>query len=264
MPAAAFAYDDVRAAAQAQWLQLDAAVAVLPAEAFARPTRLGTWTVGELVAHLTGGVARVPALLDAAAPARAEVDLAGWPGRTRAVAASVDERARLRAAEARPAELRAMHHQAVQEATERLAVPPPARRVVASPTGAMSFPDFLATRCVEATVHALDLAAATEGEPQLDPAALRIAVRVLALALAASAPGRSVELRIPGRSGTAVQCVAGPRHTRGTPPNVVETDPVTWLELATGRVAWPDAVAGARVSATGERSDLSGYLPVLG
>ena len=62
--------------------------------------------------------------------------------------------------------------------------------------------------------------------------------------LAAQAPGRSVEVRIP--PFVAVQAVAGPRHTRGTPPNVVETDPVTWLRLATGRAAFADAVAAGR------------------
>ncbi len=60
----------------------------------------------------------------------------------------------------------------------------------------------------------------------------------------------------------AVQCVAGPRHTRGTPPNVVETDPVTWVEVACGRLAWAEAVAQGRVSASGHRTDLSAYLPL--
>jgi hypothetical protein len=56
--------------------------------------------------------------------------------------------------------------------------------------------------------------------------------------------------------------VAGPRHTRGTPPNVVETDPATWILLATGRLAWADAVADGRVRASGPRADLSEYLPL--
>ena len=62
----------------------------------------------------------------------------------------------------------------------------------------------------------------------------------------------------------AVQCVAGPRHTRGTPPNVVEMDAVTWVLLATGRLAWAQAVADGRVRASGPRADLSGYLPLPG
>jgi hypothetical protein len=96
------------------------------------------------------------------------------------------------------------------------------------------------------------LAALDRGE---EPA-LRDVVRETARAFAAVHPGRSVELRIPPY--VAVQCVAGPRHTRGTPPNVVETDPATWLRLYAGRVPWHVAVADGRISASGERSDLSG------
>ena len=60
----------------------------------------------------------------------------------------------------------------------------------------------------------------------------------------------------------AVQCVAGPRHTRGTPPNVVEMDPMTWLRLASGLLAWADAVAAGLVSASGERANLAGLVPL--
>jgi hypothetical protein len=90
---------------------------------------------------------------------------------------------------------------------------------------------------------------------------LAAAVRLSLRTLEQIAPGRSVEVRVPPFA--AVQCVAGPRHTRGTPPNVVETDPRTWLELATGALGWADALAGARVSASGSRADLSALLPVL-
>jgi hypothetical protein len=79
--------------------------------------------------------------------------------------------------------------------------------------------------------------------------------------LAAQAPGRSVEVRIPPFA--AVQAIAGPRHTRGTPPNVVETDPVTWLRLATGRAAFADTVATGATRSTGGRADLTPYLPLL-
>jgi hypothetical protein len=89
---------------------------------------------------------------------------------------------------------------------------------------------------------------------------LRDAVRALLSELARTAPGRSVEVRIPPFG--AIQCVAGPRHTRGTPPNVVETDPMTWLLVATGRLAWDEAVASGRVRASGIRTDLTPYLPV--
>jgi hypothetical protein len=96
-----------------------------------------------------------------------------------------------------------------------------------------------------------------------DPARaeLAAAVRLSLRALAADAPGRTVEVRVPPFA--AVQCVEGPRHTRGTPPNVIETDPRTWLELATGRLDWTTAVADGRVSASGTRADLSHWLPLL-
>jgi hypothetical protein len=97
-----------------------------------------------------------------------------------------------------------------------------------------------------------------------DPArpVLRDAVRMLLAELARRAPGRSVEVRVPPFG--AIQCVAGPRHTRGTPPNVVETDPMTWLLLGTGRLAWSAAVASGRVVASGIRTDLGSLLPVYG
>jgi hypothetical protein len=86
------------------------------------------------------------------------------------------------------------------------------------------------------------------------------AVRFTLEELAAVAPGNAVEVRVPPAG--AVQAVPGPRHTRGTPPNVVETDVETWLGLATGRLTWADAVAAGRVGASGERADLTAWLPL--
>jgi hypothetical protein len=102
--------------------------------------------------------------------------------------------------------------------------------------------------------------AVPEHPPPYDPVALATVARGLAARLVATAPGRSVEVRVPPY--LAVQCVAGPRHTRGTPGAVVETDPVTWLDLATGRLTWAAAVADGRLAASGERTDLSAYLPL--
>jgi hypothetical protein len=121
----------------------------------------------------------------------------------------------------------------------------------------------LTTRLIEIVVHCDDLSRSLpEREPvPLVRPALAAAVRTLADILVARAPGRSVELRVP--PFVAVQVIAGPPHKRGTPPNVVETDPVTWLRLATGRIAWPAAVADGIVRASGTRADLSEYLPLL-
>ncbi|MFD8807906.1 sterol carrier family protein [Streptomyces sp. NPDC059597] len=126
--------------------------------------------------------------------------------------------------------------------------------------GVMALDDFLVTRLVDLVLCADDLTARGHDVP-LDRQALATATRALADALALKAPGASTEVRVPPYA--VVQCVQGPRHTRGTPPNVVETTPLTWLRLASGRLTWPDALARAEVSASGERADLSGLLPLL-
>ncbi|QGK71764.1 hypothetical protein GIY23_21595 [Allosaccharopolyspora coralli] len=87
------------------------------------------------------------------------------------------------------------------------------------------------------------------------------AVRLSLRTLEQLAPGRSVEVRVPPYA--AVQCVEGPRHTRGTPPNVIETDARTWLRMATGALSFAEAVADGSVTASGARADLDGWLPLV-
>ncbi|MCV7735761.1 sterol carrier family protein [Micrococcus luteus] len=87
------------------------------------------------------------------------------------------------------------------------------------------------------------------------------AVRFALEELATRVPGNSVEVRVPP-FGVA-QCLPGPRHTRGTPPNVVEMDAVTWLSLATGLTTWEDATAAGGVRASGVRADLGAHLPLV-
>ncbi|MGO4586305.1 sterol carrier family protein [Arthrobacter sp. 2RAF6] len=87
------------------------------------------------------------------------------------------------------------------------------------------------------------------------------AVRYSLEELTARAPGNSVEVRVPPFGVT--QCVEGPRHTRGTPPNVIECDAATWLSMVTGRLAWSAAVDAGRVAASGLRADLSELLPLF-
>ncbi|MBG0740149.1 hypothetical protein IV500_12240 [Paeniglutamicibacter antarcticus] len=98
------------------------------------------------------------------------------------------------------------------------------------------------------------------GAGAADRSTLATAVRYALEELAAKAPGNSVEVRVPP-FGVA-QCVQGPRHTRGTPPNVIECDAATWLEMVTGQLTWADAVAAGRVAASGLRADLAGLLPL--
>ena len=115
-------------------------------------------------------------------------------------------------------------------------------------------PDPRGPQLVASVLRALD------GDVAPEPAELRDAARYLLALLATRHPGRVLEVRIPPVA--AVQCLPGPVHTRGTPPNVVETDPLTWVRLATGRLTWADAVGSAAVHASGPRADLSAYLPL--
>ncbi|MFI7519223.1 sterol carrier family protein [Micromonospora globbae] len=112
---------------------------------------------------------------------------------------------------------------------------------------------------IKSAAVATALSALDEGRVPERPV-LREAVRTLLAALAERAPGRSVEVRVPPYG--AIQCLPGPRHTRGTPPNVVEVDPETWLRVATGRLEWADAVTEGRVQVSGVRADLSAHLPL--
>lgn len=98
------------------------------------------------------------------------------------------------------------------------------------------------------------------GEVGVGRTVVATAVRYSLEELAARAPGRSVEVRVPPYG--AVQCIEGPRHTRGTPTNVVETDAATWLALATGRLGWGEAEASGAVRSSGIRADLTPYLPL--
>lgn len=103
---------------------------------------------------------------------------------------------------------------------------------------------------------------AWQAEPQtVTRQLLATAVRYLLEELAERAPGNAVEVRVPPLGVT--QCMTGPRHTRGTPPNVVETDPATWLALATGALQWAEAISSGQVIASGLRTDLSPWLPLV-
>jgi uncharacterized protein (TIGR03083 family) len=241
-----------------QLRHVDEAVAKLEPADFERATRLGDWRVSQLVAHL--GSSNIGKLLQQPSAPAPTLDVMDWALATPSVAATVDERARALSDEARPAELRSIISEMRALVDAQLAEPD-ATFVVPARFGAIRIADYLATRCVELTVHSLDLADAVNRAVPLHPDAAAVAARLLARVFAASAPGRSVELRVP--PFVAVQAVEGPGHTRGTPPNVVETDAATWLEIATGRRDWYDAVEAGAVSASGDRADLSSYLPVL-
>ncbi|MFJ9849494.1 sterol carrier family protein [Streptomyces sp. NPDC101150] len=246
-----------RAAVTAQLEQVRRAVAGLEPEQFALPTRLGDWTVRELVAHLAMAVGSVARNLREPAPPRVATELLDWPFATAPVAAGIDADTRALAAAHDPYELLTHTAEELAEALPGAADD----RIITTRVGAMRLADYLVTRCIELVVHTDDLAAATGAEIPYDRQAQAITTRLLADALAVKAPGGSVEVRVPPFA--VVQCVEGPKHTRGTPPNVVETDPLTWIRLATGRTTWAVALDAAHVSASGERADIGGQLPVM-
>lgn len=248
------AYDPVktRAALLAQARAVRDAVAALEPSSYGRPTRLGDWSVRELVGHLARETGELSRALREEPGAAADLTPVRWALTPAPPAAGPTDDGQEPAARLTAA---------VDALAGDLAVPLP-DRPVRTRSGTLTAPDFAVTRLVELVVHADDLTAATGVPVAHDRQALASAVRLLADAFADKAPGNAVELRVPPYA--AVQCVAGPRHTRGTPPNVVETDPLTWLRLACGRIAWHTALDDAAVSASGDRADLSAYLPVRG
>lgn len=249
----------VRQAVANQWRAHIAYAARLTPEQLAEPSKLTGWDVKTLVGHVAYTVHSVQTW--AALPvegAQAEGNVAeiyDWMTATPTAAAAVD----------------AVTRELVEEGvvladevavSERLMERYGDADLIAMRFGPMRFDDFLVSRIVEATVHADDLERSTGAEFPHDREALAITVRQLADAMAAKVPGNSVELRVPPFA--AVQCVPGPRHTRGTPPNVVEMAPRTWIRLAAGRMAWAEAMDEALVSASGQRADLKDFLPLMG
>ena len=237
----------------------------LPPEEFSTPSVLPGWDVRTLTGHLVlihAGLARI---LDR--PSRsAPVPLPEWVRRYRRDVDQITELTTSTSGYHPGPELVVQLEAAVEELESRLLTDGPLPPVLDSPRGATSLPDFLATRVVEVVVHADDLSRSLPGHPPivLHRRALSLCSRTLASVLSGQHPGRSIEVRIPPFA--AVQCGIGdpgPTHTRGTPPNVVETDAVTFLRMATGRITWAEAVQTGRVAASGLRADLSGALPLL-
>ncbi|MGW1620656.1 sterol carrier family protein [Streptomyces sp. NPDC002172] len=249
-----------RTAVLAQLSNVRDAVRTLTPEQLALPTRLEGWTVRDLVVHIGMAVTAVHRALDQPEPAKADAVLLDWPFGTSGNSAAIADFTRRLAADHPDLDA---YLADVDASLRTLLDAHPGTRLLATSAGALSLDDYLVTRTVELVVHTDDLAAAVPGlDIPYDRQALAACTRLLADTLAVKAPGGSTEVRVPPYA--VVQCVEGPRHTRGTPPNVVETDPLTWIRLATGRLAWKAAVADARVSASGERADLGAYLPVMG
>ncbi|QKW07991.1 maleylpyruvate isomerase family mycothiol-dependent enzyme [Streptomyces sp. NA04227] len=249
----------IRAAVLAQYAQVREAVAGLDAERLAADSALGGWAVRDLVAHIAIGVQSVSRGVQRPAPAKAEHTALDFPFLTAPFAEVVAEGSRaLALAEADLVTF----GKAVADRVAKDLAKAPDERVIDARFGSITLGDFLVTRTLELAVHTDDLNRSTGLAIPIEREVLAASTRLLADALAVKAPGGAVEVRVPPFA--VVQCVEGPRHTRGTPPNVVEMSPLTFIRLATGRTDWATALDAAQVSASGERADLSELLPLMG
>ena len=225
-------------------------------------TVLPEWTVTELVAHLGVGI-RVASQTLGRGSRSSLMSVGRYLAAYGPAAGEVADRERQLAASLGWDGARAEFGAAIAELAGLDLAAVPAK--VTGPRGTLRSADFLATRMVELAVHADDLHRSVAGsEPiQFVRAELTLALRALTQALGDNHPGHTIEVRVPPYA--AVQCGIpgdGPTHTRGTPPNVVETDATTFLRLATGRLSWSDAVESHQVRASGTRADLSALLPL--
>lgn len=115
-------------------------------------------------------------------------------------------------------------------------------------------------RLKQAAADEVNAALARVDDGRAERADLKLLTKHFLAVLEQRAPGKSVEIRVPPFA--AIQCIEGVRHTRGTPPAVIQTDAATWIALATGDLAWSDALDQARATASGERTDLAPHLPL--
>jgi uncharacterized protein (TIGR03083 family) len=225
---------------------------------FAQPSALAGWDLRQLTAHLVLVFEGARRGLESPLAER-PYPIAEYVRLYAPNAAQIDELTAELAGTDSPARILARLAEAVTALPDALSD----ARVVRGGRGPITARDWVITRNIEAVVHSDDLARSLpDRDPvPLDRAALATATRTLAEVLTALAPGRSVEVRVP--PFVAVQAVDGPRHTRGTPPNVVETDPLTWVRVAAGRMSFAEAVATGAINASGQRADLTPFLPLL-
>lgn len=258
-----YTVDEVAPPLVETWHVIRAWLGGLSAEDFAASSAVDGWSVADLTAHLGLAMgALISAEPVAASSTEPAMSIEEWTRIYPKVAVGIDRATKQRAAATADDLLGALDEQwslAARSIEDRGS----ADVTVHVRMQRSRWSDLLVSRLLELVVHGDDLARSFPGRqgPEIPAPAQRIAVRTLLDVLATRAPGRSVEIRVPPFA--AVQCVEGPRHTRGTPANVIETDPSTWIRLASGRLTWTDAVTAGRVSASGSRADLGGLLPLL-
>jgi len=237
----------------------------LPSDAFERATVLPLWNVRQLVGHLVLVHTGLRQSLDQPTKKPA-LPIQEYVTRYRRDVETISATTLAASAKLTGPEVVTRLESAVDDLALRLGTGVRMSQVISAGRGPTTVEDYIATRIIEIVVHTDDLNRSLPGTPpaELHRGALSRCTRTLAGILAGQHPGRSVEVRVPPYA--AVQCAIsdpGPTHARGTPPNVVETDPLSFLRLATGRIRWTDAVANGAVHASGLRADLSAVLPLL-
>lgn len=254
----------VQSRATLAWLR------TVPTDRFSAASVLPAWDVRQLVGHLVLVHTGFITLLDQPSDER-PLTIHDFVTRYQRDVKMIMAATLLVAEDHAPDELVDQLAAAIETLDHRLSAVTSLTGVITTPRGPTSIADFTATRILEVIVHSDDLHRSLpdlEG-PVLERGPMGRCIRTLAAILAERHPGGSVEVRVPPHA--AVQCSIrrgpddspGPTHTRGTPPNVVETDPLTFLRLATGRTEWNDAVHSGTIHASGARADLSGALPLL-
>jgi uncharacterized protein (TIGR03083 family) len=271
----------------AEWGVLRAWVDAIPAGALDRASVLDGFTVRDLVAHVARGVT-VPAHATVGDRGATPMTVASYVGQYAGNATAIATGTRTLSVQ-RADDLgvlldeswaltrawldeRAAETVGVSAARRRADGPGGGNRVVVAKRGPIRLEDLVRTRTLELVVHADDLARSVPevAPPQHSRPALKDVVKLLLDVLVERAPGGSVEVRVPPFA--AVQCIEGTSHTRGTPPNTVETDALTWIRLACGRITWDEATSGVApgaepagvLHASGTRvTELAARLPLL-
>jgi len=258
-----FALSEVEPAFVAAWDVLRSWLNDVRPEEFDEPSAVAGWSVADLSAHvgLTMGALKAGEPVEASANEPA-MSVEEWTRIYPKVAARIDRATKDRA-EATASNLLGGLDDQWASVQQVLAAAEGMDHVLLVRTQRTRLSDLIASRLIEIVVHSDDLARSLPLRPApiMPRSALLIVVRTMLDVLSERAPGRSVEVRVPPFA--AVQCIEGPRHTRGTPPNTIETDPTTWIQLASGRITWSDAVSNHRVRVSGERADLSTLLPLI-
>ena len=247
------------AAYRAQWQVLTYWWRQIPERSWDEPSAIDGWRVGDLIAHF-GLVADTIVAAAEAVTREPALAVSDYVMSYAEVADGID--ARTREVGGDRSTTLAVVAELAAKADECLGSAISDDPVVAARRGPIRWSDFLATRCIELAVHSDDLRRSVpDASPAIERSCEKLAVRTLAAVLEVRAPGRSVEVRIPPYA--AIQCVAGPWHTRGTPAAVVEMSPTTFLRIAAGRVSWAKVRSDGDIRASGERADLQELLPLL-